>query len=395
MKANRLRNLFLIILMVALAIAALGWAIHSVMQENTLGLDYYIFWHAGRAMFLEHQNPYTESVTNEIQMGIYGRPALPDENPMRFAYPPFGISVILPFLFFSYDWSQAFWLALNIILSVLLIFPIFKGQPKPGLFLFLSWYPLFFGLILGNLAILISAVIIFSFAQLSKDKPTKSWLIIAGILSSWAVCKPQVSGLLIGFLCLYAIKKQNWVYIKSFFVGLALNVGLSFLAFPGWVTAWISQLRDYSQYNQVHSLIMDFLGLFGTAKILEPIGWLILGLGIFACLDLIWQWWHNRADAISVIVLLGLVSFCIPKQYIAYDQITLYIPVFLWLATKVNRKSAQIMVPIGVLCLTWLLFGLEKMGVDSAKNLIPAGLYLIWMIGVMLQDHKEKQELAK
>jgi hypothetical protein len=63
--------------------------------------DLYPRWLGSRELLLHRQNPYTESITTEIQRGYYGRPIDPKRagdpvDEQRFAYPLFVVLLFAP-----------------------------------------------------------------------------------------------------------------------------------------------------------------------------------------------------------------------------------------------------------------------------------------------------------
>jgi hypothetical protein len=69
--------------------ASFAYALHFLFKKNAVGADFFIFWNAGKAIFLEHKSPYLPEITLRIQMGIYQHPATPDQDQVAFAYPPY------------------------------------------------------------------------------------------------------------------------------------------------------------------------------------------------------------------------------------------------------------------------------------------------------------------
>jgi hypothetical protein len=160
---RKILPLFLFFL-ISWAILAVGF--HSLTQNNALGTDFYVFWNAGRTAVFEHGNPYSDDVSLQNQLAILRRPARPEEDQLGFAYPPFALLTVLPLLAVSYEWAQAIWIPfiLLVLVSALLV-----ACRRPRLSLtFLLFYQVFFGIVLGNFAILLAAILLALWAAFTR-----------------------------------------------------------------------------------------------------------------------------------------------------------------------------------------------------------------------------------
>jgi hypothetical protein len=73
--------------------------------------DFLSRWEGARALFLRGENPYSDKVTRDIQMKMYGRLALPNEDQVAFAYPLYAAFAALPFVGMPYAQAQGMWMA--------------------------------------------------------------------------------------------------------------------------------------------------------------------------------------------------------------------------------------------------------------------------------------------
>ena len=106
-KRTAWQSYLLLTAVLLLAFGLLTFGIHRAFANNTPGIDFYVYWQAGRAFFLEGQDPYSPEVSARIQNGIYhGRAALPGEDPMKFNYPPFALLPVMPFLLLPFPISM-------------------------------------------------------------------------------------------------------------------------------------------------------------------------------------------------------------------------------------------------------------------------------------------------
>ena len=120
--------------------------------------DFMTPWEATRAFWQDGLNPYGEEATERIQMRIFGRPPLPEEDPGFFSYPLYATYFIAPLGNLDYSWASAIWmvaLEVSLIISLLIIVNIFKWELSPaGITVMILWtlfyYPSARGLILGQ-----------------------------------------------------------------------------------------------------------------------------------------------------------------------------------------------------------------------------------------------------
>jgi hypothetical protein len=94
--------------------------------------------------------------------------------------------------------------------------------------------------------------------------------------------------LLVPFLLWWAVRERRWRFVASFLGGMALLMGASWLAEPGWLAAFLRQVARYSSYTAIGSPIWIFAHL----------GFPVLGvwgevvLSGLALASLIWvAWW--------------------------------------------------------------------------------------------------------
>ncbi|HSH12599.1 MAG TPA: hypothetical protein VLA15_02585, partial [Desulfurivibrionaceae bacterium] len=80
-----------------LTLAILAWGLREVFtREVPGGNDLYPRWAAGCAWLSQGIDPYSQEATLSVQQGIYGRPALPSEDQVAFAYPIFVMAAVWP-----------------------------------------------------------------------------------------------------------------------------------------------------------------------------------------------------------------------------------------------------------------------------------------------------------
>jgi len=284
-----------------LTVIVFGTLIHSA-TETILGADYYTFWMGGRAAFIEHQTPYSQEVTERIQIGKLGRLATSEEDQMAFAYPPYSLLMIFPTVFLSFDWATSFWLAFNIIALLTTLFLI--GSKNKLLFtltIFL-FYPVFLNLVLGTFDTIMLVGMLLFFGVLIKEKePFKLITVLTGVLLAWSTMKPQFVWLVIPFILLYALRERYWLFLKTFAVTLVVNLLFSFVLIPDWVSQWFHQVQAYRGYVKSQPTLTEFLRLYmqiDQALLLTGIVFLLFaGVAIL----LLIRWWKGELHWLKVL----------------------------------------------------------------------------------------------
>src|SRR5262245_43928292 len=123
-------------LFIALAIIVFVANVIGTYQALTLPYsghnDFMSRWEGARSYFVDGLNPYGDEASLNIQRAIFGRAALPDEDPGYFAYPFYTVFLLFPIVNISYAWASAIWMVLLeacLIGAVLLLLDIFRWRP--------------------------------------------------------------------------------------------------------------------------------------------------------------------------------------------------------------------------------------------------------------------------
>lgn len=216
--------------------------------------DFLTVWEGSRAYFYDGLDPYSEEVSTNIQMRIYGRPAEVGEFPNHYAYPFYATFFVWPTIHFDYAWATAIWmvtLEACLIGGVMLSLSLFNWRPKPlmlaGLLLFaLVWYPGARGLFLGQVSHLTLLLQIAALWGVMKGRDR-----LGGVALAAATFKPQMVLLFVPFLLLWGLVNRRWQFLTAFGLAFgALNI-VSFLLLPDWVEGMLYQIGLYPTYIEV------------------------------------------------------------------------------------------------------------------------------------------------
>jgi len=303
------------------------------------GGDFYPIWLTGRGLLHTGINPYTQDMTREIQIGLYGRvmdPARPADPPTdfrAFAYPLYTDLLAAPLLPFSFAAVRVvlgiLWPCLTA-LSLILWLRAFGMDACPNaltisIILLLVSYPVLEGLYALQAGLLVGAALAASVASLVRGR-----LVMAGTLLAFASVKPQLIWLLAFWLLLWAV--SDWRRRKNFVFGFSLTMALlalvSQLVLPGWFAAWRHSLVGYSHYT-LPPLTQLVLGRFlGIA-----VGLLLLALTTALC------WKTRRFSAgsanffLATSFALAVTVMLAPTGGAVYDQVIL-IPALCYLTFR-------------------------------------------------------------
>ena len=369
--------LYPIVFLICLAVFTLLF--HQVTAGNNLGSDFYTFWRAGRVVAFEKSNPYADQLSLENQLSVYKRVARPDEDQLGFAYPPQALLIAWPTFGLPYDWAQALWISFNILVLISITYIAFPTARLWFCFTTLLFYPIFFGIILGNFVILIGCLIfLFSYYFLIRKNPPAIFQIAMGIFFAWATVKPQIIWLFLLFFFLTAIRRKNWGVLFSYGINIFIQTALSFLLYPAWVSEWLRRLSQYQQYNHSSPMLIRILNSFSPDYVTGILSITIYTLAFFVTIFFIYSWWHDKATSLATLVWIGFMVFLIHPTVHSYEQIAFLIPFFLW---AFQEKSRSVNLVWGAaIGLSWAAFFIGRQISPVLVDALPFGCYALWYL---------------
>jgi hypothetical protein len=289
------------ILALALALSAFfALYLYSVDLQRERGNKFDIYpRYVGAQAVWAGESPYTQAVTERIQMGMYGRLQPPDADQQRFAHPAYSAVLLAPLLLFPPEVAIPLWIALQfaaLFATPILWLMILRWKPRPLTvvlliigFVVVYRYPglsYLWGQFTGGIVFLVSLAI--WLVQRQRD----GW---AGVALALATVPPSVSGLLAVLLLGTLLLLGRWRGTATFVAVLGVATLISILRVGWWLPDFIDGLRAYSVYAHPVSAV-DFLLPF--ARPLFMIG---------VSLALLWSGWrvvkeqmNRRKDALDV-----------------------------------------------------------------------------------------------
>ena len=251
------------------------------------GNDFLTHYGAWEAYLRDGFNPYSDDAALHTQRAIYGRPALPDEDQNRLAYPFYSILIHGPFVLIEdYPLARAVYMSLSqvaLLVGVILCLRLLRWQPPVGLLAFvLIWSLLFYpdarGILIGQFAVLAFGALAAALFFLSRRRDA-----LAGMILAFTTIKPPLVFLVVPFLLLWAVARRRWHFVVGFCALWGVLVVASFIVLPDWFGDWLYRITQYTGYTHNQSPVWT-IGLIGPWVTLVYVGALVLLL--------LWSLWR-------------------------------------------------------------------------------------------------------
>jgi hypothetical protein len=342
--------------------------------------DLYARWVGSRAM-LKGESPYSESVTLNIQQGMFGRHLESHEDQNRFAYTPLVTWLLLPFWLIPFPMAISLWCGLQFIL--LFITPLFVIAS-------LQWRINF-----------TSLIIILLFSTVLYRHPINAYLIgqfipfvvcciaialwgivqgyetLTGIALLWAMVRPEVTIILVLTLLFIAYQKGQTKVIVVWLMGIFILWLITHLFIGTWEFEFVEGIIAYSGYALLvwpPSLIGNWLSQL--VFVIVILGWVIWILWELRQLHHVSRSvWRLSVAVIASLLLIpqtgyyNLMLGLLPSWllfWVMSDRILGWIPVFVvlfspWIFHEVLKKPSLGFLAIPVMLLLiqsmyWLLW---------------------------------------
>ena len=385
------RSLTVVLCLIAVYVADTV-ATHAVFTSRFPGAnDFYSRWAGARAWWVQGLSPYSEEASRQIEIGIFGRRALPGEDPGPFAYPFYAVFLIAPLAFLPYVWAEAAWLALlqfaligGILGSIRLVEwhipPLLLGVTLISMVFF---YHSARAILLGQFAVIVFALVAGMLLALQARRDL--W---AGVLLALATIKPQMVFLLVPLALLWAIATRRWRLVWGFAGAMAVLCGASWIAVPGWLGDFLTQMMRYSSYTAIGSPVWVITRYFFPALGAPGEIGLSLVLAGWALVTWLRLWrtpsWPMFLWTVSFTL---IVTNLIALRTATTNYVVLFIPLIHLLAVMQTRwPRGGTWAVIGIEAV--LLVGLWALFLATVKNKfehpimylpLPVGLWIAWV----------------
>jgi len=332
-----------------------AWMTHDVLTAPYPGHNDFVSRYIPlRAFWLEGIDPYSDEATARIHAVIYGRPALPNEDPGLFAYPFYILFPLLPLAWLDYPWASAvFMVLLEFLLLAALVMSLglFRWRPRPlllaTLFLFtlLSYFPMR-GLILGQPGLLVYFLEVAALVALARKQD--SWAAVALALST---IKPQMGYLFVPALLLLGLGLRRWRFLAAFGLAFGGLMLASFLLAPRWLNDWLAQVALYPSYTALGSPVwilahypwlgQDAAGQWGVRGGFGHLTEAALNLALYVALA--WAWWtvivrRRYERALWAVVLTLVITHLVAPRTATPHFVVFLLPLVFWLREWTTRQ---------------------------------------------------------
>ena len=388
---QRIPKIIGLTLLGGLLFSIMVWGTYTFFTSKVPGAnDFYPRWKGAQLFWQDGLDPYSQVATEEIQCGIYGRLAAPDEDQVLFVYPFYTTFLLWPLVSLDYAWVQAIWLVIvqfSIMGGVILGLRLVNWHVSVWMLaVILLWSVIFYNstrtIILGQFAGPIFLCTIGCLLALKHDRD-----ILAGFLLSWTTLKPQMSYLLIPALLLWALGQRRWRFVAGFGATMALLAGLSFVLVPNWLAGFVAQVGYYPGYTITGSPLWVITGYYWP-QLGKPVEW---GLIVLLLAYLLWQWRKLPSlSAVStqfliIISLTLIVTNMIIVRTATTNYIIMYLPFLLILKTISDRPRWGNLIAMSIFVLgsvgTWLLFLFTIQGdLEHPITYLPLPFALLWAL---------------
>ena len=395
--------------------------VFSVSQARNLaggysyGNDFYPIWLTTRERLHDHRDLYSPEMTREIQKGLFGRPldsqisSDPLTDYRTFAYPAFTDLLFWPAAEFSFP---------TVRVLVILLLAALTALSVPFWICALSWrvdwlwlvvilllvlfsYPVLEGLCAAQLGLFVGFLLSASMVALISRRS-----FLAGVLLALTTIKPQMTGLAILFLMLWAV--SDWQGRRRFCFGfisaLAALVIASLVVWPHWIESWIAVVLGYHRYAKP-PLVSEVLFAPLGAGLERPFS---VTLTAILWLAAAVMGWRNRVfEAGSVpfwlvlSFLLAVTSVTLLPGQALHDHVILLPGIFFLAARKgelASSRIAKILLELGAGVVLWpwisaiALIALRPVLTNQAFNskavfvlpLRTAGIFPFLVVGLLV-----------
>jgi len=327
------------------------------------GGDFYPIWRTSKEWRLHQLDPYSSSMTQTIQTGLFGRSldaCNPNDPPLRyreFSYPAFVDILALPSTWFPFPVVRiagASIILLMTVAGIVLWMGILEIRFSLALctiviLLTLFSYPVLEGITAVQVGLAVSFLLAASLMMLRSGLELP-----AGYVLALTTIKPQMTMLVIGCLLLWALSewRQRWQFAAGLVSGVAvLYLSATFVS-TSWLAQWLHVLFGYGSYSQPPLPIYLFGIQIGTTFSVV----LLAGAVILA-----WHIRHVPAKSseftltIGILLAIGVVVL-LPGQAV-YDHILLLPGVLLLLRPEgkpvLRNRVTRVVLALTAAAIAW------------------------------------------
>jgi hypothetical protein len=404
-KINRLPLYLSLLALLGLFLFIYTWQTYTLFTSHDAGgNDFFSRYVAWRAWVFEGHNPYSDQVTQEIQIDINGHPARPGEDENALIYPWYAFLVQWPFIFLPWKWARALYIVtcqIFIVAGLGLTAKLLNWQLSRLAFAVTAVWAIFFypearGILLGQ--IVITQYIFMALALWLMHEKHDGW---AGICLAFSTVKPPPVIFAILFLLLFAAVRRRFRLIWAFGLTLTVFALVGFSLLPTWLGDWLYRAFRYPSYTvgQPPVWLLTHEWTHGGD------GWeLLLSLLFLIGMGLAWLVAFKRKDEAAFHWAFG-VTFVVTDLILLRSATTSYIfllfPIYLIFAALTHtwpRAGMWGMIGlqvVGFISLWWLFISTVQGNQEQPIMFVPLPVVLALVLGLgyrwLIEDNRQAQ----
>jgi hypothetical protein len=376
-----MRKILLAALLIAVLLTQVALIYHYVAPRQHYVFDFTQRWLGARAMLLERRNPYSQEVTDEIQMALIGRLLPEDSCQQGFLYPPF-LAFTVPHFLLPYRLGLSTWLVtvqVLLVASVWLIVRCTSGAGRVGTahLLLLTLAAVVFRYSLLNLGFGQFSILVLFWIAVAWWLWEKERFLLAGIALALVTSKPQLALLLVPMWLMLALAQRRWRFVAGFGAAMGLLLALPFLFLGNWIPELVNALVNAIQTCQ-------------TPVYEGPSFWyklpvfLILTGGLFALTLLSPRYWQGRR--LGYLLSLGVATTMLSTPFThSYDLVLTLFPLLFGLVVVrgLPGRSARLLEVAfwaTLVVLPWLMWALTP---NHQPDLLERWLFPTVVLGLL------------
>lgn len=372
--------------------------------------DFYSRWEGARSFWQDGVSPYSDEASLNIQMGIYGRPVIENEDPGFFVYPFYTVFLVGPTTMVEYALADAIWLVLLevcLIAAILLLLNLYNLKLPVWLLIgailwsLMDYFPSR-GLFLGQPSHVVYVLQILTIWAVFRKQVS-----LAGVALAISTFKPQMGYLFVPFLLLWAVRENRWRFVGTFGVTFGALMLASFALQPDWFGAWLDQVRQYPEYtaaaypdtgSPVWIITRYYLGLGSAVELL---------VSVVLVLPIIWAWYgvlvERREDRLLWTISLTLVITHLVALRTATPHFAVFNLIIVFYLKQLSVRYGNWAVALtlfGLFVFSWAHFLITVQGRNTLEHPtlflpLPFVLYgLLWLTRKMWWEHAPRPSLS-
>jgi hypothetical protein len=336
------------------------------------------------AMLQEGKNPYSEEVRTDI-MSLN-----PEDNvEQRFSYPAHLCFVMLPFWIIPYELGARLWVVASFFFAGAAVFMTASWFKHPlrnwqlALLMFVVVMGFRFSIITIVLAQFTLFVMFLTLVAIQALWKEQKWLATLALVGLSIRPDGFIIMTVLGLMALY--RRQWQPVVQTIIIGLVMWAGTHLVIQGGelWELQFISDIRDYTDYNPTMLYLPDFFGLAGS---------LVVAACALLIAYLFWRIRHFKPR--SFYVAGGSIALLIPliltPQTNPYTLVYM-IPGALWLLHRHwHSRAAWVIWVISMSILPWQWQPMVLTWVAIYSRIVyPIGLLLLIALEIFRIDRQQ------